>query len=88
LYGLEESAALQAPTDKKFAHGNVDVIVDQSGLFGRGHFVVGMLTAANIQSEIAALNKLRHQTKFACRLRYNSRNKFKASFAKAAIDHC
>ena len=27
------------------------------------------------------------QTKFACRLRYNSRNKFKASFDKAAINH-
>lgn len=87
LCGLEESAALQAPTGKTLAHGNGDVIVDQSGLFGRGHFVVGMLTATNMKSEIAALRKLRDQTKFACRLRYNSRNKFKASFAKTAIDH-
>jgi hypothetical protein len=46
-----------------------------------------MLTATNMRSEVTALGRLRGQTKFACRLRYTSRNKFKASFAKAAIDH-
>jgi hypothetical protein len=87
FYTMEPSAAAQSPRANMFSHGSSDLLLDQSGVFGRTHFVVGLLTCPDPASAMLSLQKLRAQTKFQCRLSYHSRNKFKTSYAKAALDY-
>ncbi len=70
-----------------FEHLNSDVIVDQSGNFGQGHFVVGILSCSDTKAAVKAIQSLRNKSNFCCRLRYTSRNKWKAKYAKDLIDY-
>jgi hypothetical protein len=70
----------------QFRHSRQDVVLDESGIFGKDHFVVGILTCANLEDTLRSIRNLRNRSRFRCPLYYRSRNKWKASYAKPLID--
>jgi hypothetical protein len=71
----------------EFKHSVRDVILDQSGIFGHDHSVVGILTCSDVQGTVEAVRRIRKKSEFRCLLRYKSSNRWKAPYAKALIDY-
>lgn len=68
------------------AHKPDDLIMDQSGSFGDGAFVIGALSCkdATVTARKSAI--LRTKSNFGCTLSHASRNKWKAKYARELID--
>lgn len=70
--------------------GSQVVYLDQSGVLGSGSgaFTLGVLAIRNPETFETAIQALRKQTRFRCRLRYRSRNRWKIPMIKALFDYC
>jgi hypothetical protein len=72
--------------EPSFTHKPDDLIVDQSGSFGDGAFVIGSLSCRDAIETARRVARLRTESHFRCTLSHASRNKWKAQYARQLID--
>lgn len=71
---------------KLFVYAPSDLVMDQSGNYGNGPFVLGLLSCADAGRTATKMAALRRKYNFRCKLDHSSRNKWKAAYARAVID--
>lgn len=72
---------------KTFPHSGRDIVLDESGLFGQTHFVLGILICPSATQTMGAIGRFRTRSKYRRTLGYHSRDRYKAAYAKALIDY-
>lgn len=90
---LMSLVAIGAYAQRAFPYANkepsgLNVFLDQSGTFGRGYMVIGIMTCSNLEKVQRDIKQLREKLKFKCQLQYHSRNKWQGPYAKKLIDYC
>lgn len=71
---------------KNIRHEATDIVLDQSGSFGNGAFVIGVLSCKDAWSSSIQMARIRYTTHFRCALSHSSRNKWKERYARKVID--
>jgi hypothetical protein len=79
-------ARVRGAKEPHFTHKPDDLIMDQSGSFGDGAFVIGALSCRDATETARRVARLRTESHFRCTLSHTSRNKWKAQYARKLID--
>ncbi len=84
--GGRAHARVRKPPRKPVPPEDGDVILDMSGAYGEGAFVVGVLTGMGRATDATEIARLRDATRFRCVLDYAGRNRHKLAYAKRLVD--
>lgn len=79
-------ARVRAQKHNHLVHHANDLVMDQSGVFGNGAFVMGVLSCKNAEMIAKKVAAIRRSTHFRCTLSHASRNKWKKQYAHKLIN--
>lgn len=87
VFGLfTEARAARKIRRARFGHMPGDLVLDQSGCFNHGAFVMGALAADDLTKLEKELADLRRKIGYRSTLSFSSRDKFKKRYAMSLID--